>query len=46
MELSVNNAGIFKVLAGLTVPELGLGAFHDECVDHYHQEVSDVHDKS
>jgi hypothetical protein len=26
MELSVNNAGILKVLAGLTAPELGLGA--------------------
>jgi hypothetical protein len=26
MELSVNNAGILKALAGLMAPELGLGA--------------------
>jgi hypothetical protein len=26
MELSINNAGILKALAGLTAPELGLGA--------------------
>jgi hypothetical protein len=47
MELSVSNAGILESLAGLMMPKLELSAlFKNVCVDHYHQEVYDVHDKS
>jgi hypothetical protein len=48
MELSVNNAGILKMLVGQT-DNAGTGTrrtFHDIHADHYQQEVSDVYDKS